>query len=83
MATRVFLGLAESFRAVEGPSWKDLVIGAVVSVWGVGGFALLANEVLHNRFGFPWPSWEDFVWGGVVGTWELSCPGSFTGFSTS
>lgn len=40
---------------------------------GVGGFALLANEVLHNRFGFTWPSWEHFVWGVVVGTWGVGC----------
>lgn len=82
VVVRLFAGLAESFQAVEWPSWKDLVIGAVVSVWGVGGFALLANEVLHNRFQFTWPSWEgffggvawkDFVWGVVVGTWGIGC----------
>lgn len=78
VVTRLFLGLAESFRAVAWPSWKDLVIGAVVSVWGVGGFALLANEVLHNRFGLTWPSWEHFVWGAVVGTWGVGCFVLFT-----
>lgn len=49
VVARLFLGLAESFRAVEWPSWKDLVIGAVVSVWGVGGWGLGVSRCLRMR----------------------------------
>ncbi|KAK0749242.1 hypothetical protein B0T18DRAFT_100673 [Schizothecium vesticola] len=80
LVVRLFTGMAGSFRGVSWLSWKDLVIGVVASVWGVGSFVLLANEVLHNRSelaesfrGVAWPSWGDFVRGAVVGTWGIGC----------
>lgn len=76
VVVRLFTGLAESFQAVKWPCWWELVIGAVVSVWGFGSFALLANEVSTKVLG-----WHGSIGGGVcsgclssaLGGLDLSC----------